>query len=85
MVLSAGEAQTTLVQAIGKKTLPQRFGGDLEWYFGSFPRLAASAKRLTKSLKDSWTPGPLRFLSNANGHKILAVGTEDQQVRRLEV
>lgn len=85
MVLSAGEAQKTLIQAIGKNNLPQRFGGDLEWHFGSFPQLAATAKPLTKSLKDSWTPGPLRFLSNSNGHKILAVGTKDKQVRRLEV
>ena len=44
---------------------------------------------MTKSLKDEWTSGPLRFVmsnDDANGHRILAVGTtEDGGVRRLEV
>ena len=85
MVLSTGETQKILIQAVGKENLPQRFGGDFEWRFGSFPQLDADAKRFTKSLKDSWTLGPLRFLLDDQGNKILAVGTEHGRVRRLEV
>ena len=86
LVLSKNEGAGVLRQELGLANVPKRFGGDLDWEFGSFPNLSPDAESLNEHLVNNWVEGPLRFIDEPGGRlRIVAVGSKDGQLRRKEL
>ncbi|KAF6235477.1 hypothetical protein HO173_006160 [Letharia columbiana] len=81
-VLSASEATEKLTEFIAPEDLPKRFGGTLDWTFPMRPVPDAETKEMIGSLADRWVEGPIRYLSKPEGDVLVAVGSQDGQLRR---
>ena len=81
-VLSASEATKKLTEFIAPENLPKRFGGMLDWTFPMRPVPDAETKKLIGSLAEEWIEGPIRYLSKPEGDFLVAVGSQDGQLRR---
>ena len=81
-VLSASEATKTLTEFITPENLPKRFGGMLDWTFPMRPMPDAETKEIIGSLADKWVEGPIRYFSKPEGDVLVAVGSQDGQLRR---
>ncbi|CAF9913891.1 MAG: hypothetical protein ALECFALPRED_009131 [Alectoria fallacina] len=81
-VLSASEATKKLTEFIAPENLPQRFGGMLDWTFPMCPVPDAETTEIIGNLADKWVEGPIRYLSKPEGDVLVAVGSQDGQLRR---
>ena len=81
-VLSASQQEETLLEYIAKENLPKRFGGELDWNMGDSPILDEEAMAMVGRLKERWVDGPIRYISQPVGDKLMAVGSVDGVLRR---
>ena len=81
-VLSASEATKTLTEFIAPENLPKRFGGMLDWTFPMHPVPDAETKEIIGVLAEKWIEGPIRYISRPAGDVLVAVGSQDGQLRR---
>jgi hypothetical protein len=74
----------TLTKFIEPDNLPKKYGGNLDWDFGSYPDLDDETRALVGHLADDgkFTKGPIRYISGESGDQIIAVGTENGKERR---
>ena len=81
-VLSASEATETLTKFIAPENLPKRFGGSLDWTFPMRPLPDAETQLIIGRLADKWVDGPIRYLPEDNEDVLMAVGSQNGQLRR---
>lgn len=81
-VLSASEATEKLTEFIAPENLPKRFGGMLDWTFPTLPLPDAETEAIIGNLADKWVKGPIRYISKPEGDILMAVGSQDGQLRR---
>lgn len=81
-VLSASEATKKLTEFIAPENLPQRFGGMLDWKFPMRPVPDAETMDIIGNLAEKWVEGPIRYISKPDGDVLVAVGSQDGQLRR---
>lgn len=86
-ILSAAEVKPTLTSFMEPSSIPQRYGGELEWQWGDMPNLDEPAHDLLQGLeqplaegktKKEILKGPMMF----QGDKIAVLGTQDGKDRR---
>ena len=56
-------------------------GGNLDWDYGMYPNLDEDARRLVGVLAKSWVEGPLKFVQDDRGDKIVSTGSVRGNVR----
>ena len=81
-VLSASETMEKLTEFIAPENLPKRFGGMLDWTFPMCPIPDAETKEIIGHLAEKWVEGPIRYLSKPEGDVLVAVGSQNGQLRR---
>lgn len=81
-VLQTSQATATLTQFIELENLPKRFGGKLDWEMGMHPIPDVETKGMVGRLGETWIEGPIRYISRPEGDVLMAVGSEDGNLRR---
>ncbi|KAJ7235158.1 CRAL-TRIO domain-containing protein [Mycena haematopus] len=79
-VLAAADVQPTLTRFMRPADLPRKYGGELEWSYGMPPSLDGEIARVVRGLggvggEGKWVKGPLRWVAEKEGAKIVARGT----------
>jgi hypothetical protein len=82
-ILSKSEVKSTLERYIATSDIPERFGGSLKWEFNDRPALDEEAAKVAGDLAINWVNGPIRYTSEKNYDKIVAVGKHGVNMRRL--
>lgn len=70
---------------IALSDIPERFGGSLEWEFNDPPSLDEEAAKVAGDLATKWVHGPIRYTHDRDYDKIVAVGKDGVNTRRLVV
>ena len=81
-VLSASEVTEKLTTFIAPENFPKRFGGTLNWTFPMQPIPDPEITELIGGLAEKWVDGPIRYISKSDGDVLMAVGSQDGQLRR---
>jgi hypothetical protein len=82
-VLSTSEVMPTLTKFMDVEDIPQWIGGGLTWDYGDNPNLDDEARAMVGSkLADNWIEGPLRVVTDSEGHRIEATGKDGETLRR---
>ena len=82
LVLPASEATEMLTRFIAPEHLPKRFGGSLDWTFPMRPIPDAETQLIIGRLGDKWVDGPIRYFSKDEEDILMAVGSQDGELRR---
>jgi hypothetical protein len=82
-ILSKSEVTSTMQKYIALSDIPERFGGSLEWEFNDPPSLDEEVAKLAGDLATKWVHGPIRYTHDRYDDKIVAVGMDGVNTRRL--
>jgi hypothetical protein len=78
-ILGKQEVKSTLSSFIHPDDFPKRYGGNLDWDFGTPPHMdEESLRAVQKDGRSGWVDGPCLWLD----HKRFAVGSVDGKTRR---
>lgn len=93
-ILGQSEVHSTLARYIDEENIPRKYGGKLDWEWGSLPNLEpaiANALHWDSPSKDgrggrAFPIGPVKFEEDKNGDLVAyAAGSENGQRRRTKV
>jgi hypothetical protein len=90
IIVSRKDVLPTLVKSIDLASIPERFGGKLEFQHGSLPKLdktICNALEWASEVPDQTLPaGPIKWVTDEQGRmKAVAVGTADGKSRRQHI
>jgi len=81
-ILSKSEVKSTMNKYIATFNIPERFGGSLKWDFNEPPAMDEEAAKEAGNLATNWVHGPIRYTSEKDYDKIMAVGKDGANMRR---
>lgn len=82
-IISKSEVKSSMEKYIALSDIPERFGGSLKWEFNDPPALDGEVAKVAGDLATKWVDGPIRYTSDRNSDKIVAVGKKGGNRRRV--
>lgn len=80
-ILSKHDMKSTLAKYMDPKDFPKRYGGELDWEWGSLPHLDQETRAaLERDGNKGWVPGPCLWL---DGQRVVA-GSKNGKPRRAD-